>query len=162
MQTNSDRLSNRPRFAGGRFVQVMLPRPKCRRLVSPTRPGRPFDPVILTGMPPVHAERLAQHFENARLVWVDAGITLRLATATSIASDSWLSPAAPRASATFFFGESAFQFGDAGLSGMNFGLGFRSIEQIFPANRVEEPQVLALQAKIQTERVAANRQGSIG
>ena len=27
-------------------------------------------------MPPVHAERLAQHFENARRVWVDDSRTL--------------------------------------------------------------------------------------
>ena len=60
------------------------------------------------------------------------------------------------------FGDGALQFRDAGCGRTSFVQNLRSIEQIFPANRVEEPQVLAMQAKVQTEGFAMHGQRSIG
>lgn len=63
--------------------KYLRPVPPRRRLLDWAERQRAFrGPVLVVWaredrlMPPVHAERLAKHFDNARLVWVDDSFTL--------------------------------------------------------------------------------------
>ena len=63
-----------------KYLRHVPPRPQLLDWAERQRAFR--GPVLIVWaredrlMPPVHAERLAKHFENARLVWVDDSFTL--------------------------------------------------------------------------------------